>query len=175
MGFWRRVRDLNPGGIIHTLRDFESRLFDHLSNSPYFLCRTRVLYQLFWKKSSCFSVTAVLFRKLQNFVHLSGDLLVIFPLVGAQAKGAVLDALFRITEISAAAIPQGVQRTVAEQAAEPLRVRVGMAGKKLTFPILEKIIMAHWIISFPLFYRKRSQGNPSGGSCQNSSHSPVPG
>ena len=32
---WRRVRDLNPGDIIHALRDFESRLFDHLSNSPY--------------------------------------------------------------------------------------------------------------------------------------------
>ena len=32
--FWRRVRDLNPGDIIHALRDFESRLFDHLSNSP---------------------------------------------------------------------------------------------------------------------------------------------
>ena len=31
---WRRVRDLNPGDTIHALRDFESRLFDHLSNSP---------------------------------------------------------------------------------------------------------------------------------------------
>ena len=35
VALWRRVRDLNPGDIIHALRDFESRLFDHLSNSPY--------------------------------------------------------------------------------------------------------------------------------------------
>ena len=33
---WRRVRDLNPSTGITGLRDFESRLFDHLSNPPDF-------------------------------------------------------------------------------------------------------------------------------------------
>lgn len=34
---WRSSRDLNPGGAVNTLRDFESRLFDHLSTAPTFV------------------------------------------------------------------------------------------------------------------------------------------
>lgn len=36
-GSWRSSRDLNPGGAVNTLRDFESRLFDHLSTAPTFV------------------------------------------------------------------------------------------------------------------------------------------
>ena len=34
--FWRRRWDLNPRDGITGLRDFESRLFNHLSTSPYY-------------------------------------------------------------------------------------------------------------------------------------------
>ena len=37
--FWRRRWDLNPRNAIHVLRDFESRLFDHLSTSPHIQLR----------------------------------------------------------------------------------------------------------------------------------------
>ena len=116
------------------LRDFESRLFDHLSTPP----GTSALYQPHWKKSS-------LFRQFDNRGHFFTDQIVILPAMGDPAMGAILDALFCVAEIAAAFVPQGIQRTIAEQTAEGLRVRTGMAGKILALLVLEKVIMWHII------------------------------
>jgi hypothetical protein len=67
--------------------------------------------------------------------------------VGAQAVGAVFHATFCITEAAAALIAQAVKGTIAEQTAEGLRVCTGMAGKILTFTMLEKIIIRHILSS----------------------------
>ena len=58
--------------------------------------------------------------------------------MGQHAAGAILAAVFRIGEGAAALFPQGIQRTVAEQAVELLRLLRFVAGEKLTFFILEK-------------------------------------
>ena len=108
--------------------------------------KARVLYQHSQEKSRIFRL---LFRKLDDLHELCCDLAVVFPLVGAQAVGAVLDALGIVAKIAAAAVAQGVKRAIAEQAAEGLRVRAGVAGVILTFLILEKIIMSH---KHPLFF-----------------------
>ena len=63
--------------------------------------------------------------------------------MGPQAVGTVLDTFFGIGEIAAAVFAQGIQRAVAEHAAENFRVRAGMAGKIFTFPVLKKVVMAH--------------------------------
>ena len=70
--------------------------------------------------------------------------------VGYQAVTAVLDPIFHIAEISSAAVPQRIQRTVTKQAAEVLRVSPCMAGEILTFPVLEIRIM----LAVPFFHIK---------------------
>jgi len=85
------------------------------------------------------------FRHLDDSRHLLADGIVILPPVGPQAIGAVLDAAFRIAEIAAALVPQSIQGAVAKQATESFWIRTGMAGKILTFPVLEKVIMGHCV------------------------------
>ena len=60
--------------------------------------------------------------------------------MGAQAARAVLDAVFRIGEIAAAAVAQGVERAVAEDAGKGFRVCAGVTGKVFAILILEKIV-----------------------------------
>ena len=78
------------------------------------------------------------FHHLRKLSVFSGDISVIFPSVGNQAARAVLDPVFCITEIPAAFLSQRVQRTVAEQAVEVLRIRALMTGKIFTFFMAEK-------------------------------------
>ena len=95
-----------------------------------------------------FHVFPGLFRKLQDLFQLPADILIVFPAVGAQAIGAVFDAAFGIGEVPSAPVAQGVQGTIAEQAAEGLGIRIGVAGEVFTFPVLKKIVMTHWNASF---------------------------
>ena len=84
---------------------------------------------------------AVLSSSAQALSVFSGDISVIFPSVGNQAARAVLDPVFCITEIPAAFLSQRVQRTVAEQAVEVLRIRALMTGKIFTFFMAEKRVL----------------------------------
>ena len=85
----------------------------------------------------------LLFCHFQNRCHLLHDLIVIPTAMGSQTAGAVFDAILKIYEAPPAFVPQRIQRTIAEQTAECLRVRTLMTGKILAFPVLEEIIMTH--------------------------------
>jgi hypothetical protein len=63
--------------------------------------------------------------------------------VGQQTVGAILDAVFQVSKVTAAVITQAVQRAIAEQAAEGFRVRTPVAGKIFAFLILKEIIVRH--------------------------------
>jgi hypothetical protein len=95
-----------------------------------------LLYQHKTKKSR-------LFRQFQYLRHLFLDGFEIISFMRPQAIAAILDAIFRIDEVSAAFIPQGVQWAIAEQAAEGFRIRALMAGEVFALLMLEKIIMRH--------------------------------
>ena len=73
-------------------------------------------------------------------------MIVISPLVGHKAGRAILYTVFRIGEITAAFVPQGVQRTVAEKAVKIRGVFALMARKILAFFILEKFIVLHFLL-----------------------------
>ena len=59
-----------------------------------------------------------------------------------QTAGAILDPVFRPLEVTAALAAERIQRTVAKQAVEILRVRRFMAGKKFARRMLHKGIAA---------------------------------
>ena len=65
----------------------------------------------------------------------------------AKTVAAVFNSLICIAEITTALISQAIQRAIAEQAAEGLRIRPFVAGEVLTFPVLEEIVIRH---SLPL-------------------------
>jgi hypothetical protein len=98
---------------------------------------TMVLYQPIREKSR------LLFRHFKNAGHFFADGTIILPAVGLQALGAILDAIFRVCKAAAALVAQGVQGTIAEQAAEGFRVSAWMAGEIFAFLVLEKIIVGH--------------------------------
>ena len=126
------MEGFEPPHVLRRLADFESAPFSRLGTSPYGC----LLYHLITEKSR-------FFRKFQNFGHFFHDLAVIFPAVGAQAVGAILDAVGQILEAAAAFVAQGVEGAVAENAGEGFRVGARMAGEILAFPVLEKVVMAH--------------------------------
>ena len=136
--------------------DFESASLRPLRYISVPLRTAGVLYQPFVEKSRFFTGAVILFYKLQYFPQLFANTAVVFPAVGAQTAGAVLDSFFIIGKATAAVIPQGIQGAIAKQAAEPLRIRPGMAGKILAFLVLKKNIMAHIATSFPE-YKKWSR------------------
>lgn len=88
-----------------------------------------------------FVLYAGLLRQFQNFGHFCAYTVVVFPTVRPQTLRAVLNSRIGIAKTAAAPVCQCVKRTVAEQTAEGFRVRVFMAGKILTFFVLEKIIV----------------------------------
>ena len=88
------------------------------------------------------------FRKFQDFAHFFHDLSVIFPAMGPQAVGAVLDALFRITEAASAPVSQGIEGAIAKDAAEGFRIGTFMAGKIFTLLILKEIVVTHIYLHF---------------------------
>ena len=73
---------------------------------------------------------------------------IVFPLVGNLAAGAILEAIFCIVECTTTAITQGIERALAVQAAEILRICTGMTGEILTFPVL----MIRIMLAIPFFH-----------------------
>lgn len=69
--------------------------------------------------------------------------IVILAVVRAEACGAILNSGFSKTEIAATMLAKCVQWTIAENAAERIRISSGVAGEILTFPVLEKIKVRH--------------------------------
>ena len=63
--------------------------------------------------------------------------------MGFDAIGAILDAVFRIGKTSAATVAQRIQRAIAKQTAEIFLAHALVAGKILTFAILNKFIVFH--------------------------------
>ena len=93
---------------------------------------------------SSFFLCGRLFGQFQHVAHFFHDLQIVLPAVGLQTMAAILDPLGGVGEIAAALIAQGIQRAIAEQTAEALRIRAGMAGKIFTFPVLKIIVMCQW-------------------------------
>ena len=85
---------------------------------------------------------AVLFGQLRDLAELPGDIAVAFPPVGQETGAAILDAVADIAEVAAAPVAQGIQRTVAEQAVEVLRMGGLVAGKELAGRVLEEGVAA---------------------------------
>ena len=85
----------------------------------------------------------LLFCKLHYLGYFPGNITVALPFVGTQAIGAVLDAVFRIGEMTATLVPQGVQGAIAKQAAEALRVSTFVTGEIFAGFILKKIEICH--------------------------------
>ena len=81
--------------------------------------------------------------QFQHIVHFAHNAQVVFPSVGYQAVGTILNAVVGIDKIAAAFIAQAIQRAIAEQTAEFILVHTLMAGKKFALLILEKIVMGH--------------------------------
>ena len=82
---------------------------------------------------------------LHDHGELAEDQTVIFPFMGYQAVGAVLDAFVCVLEVATAFVSQRIQRAVTEQSAEGLGIGAFVAGEVFTFPVLVEIIMAHGI------------------------------
>ena len=116
---------------------FESRLFGQLEYCSIFT--TLILYQSRDKKSRLLLALYQFYDRL-HFLH---DPIVIFPSVGDHAVGAILDALFGISEIATTIASQGIQGAIAKQAAEVFPVFALMAGKIFAGTVLEKIIICH--------------------------------
>ena len=82
--------------------------------------------------------------QLGDLREAGADDVVILRDMRETAGRAVLDAASRVGKRAAAAFAQRVQRAVAEQTVEALRVSPRMAGEEFTFTILKKlIVLAH--------------------------------
>ena len=131
---WRRVRDSNPRSLAgHEISSFAP------STTRTTLQLTSVLYQQVTEKSR-------LFRQLHHSAHVFHNAVVILFPVRAQAAGAILNTLLRIAEIASALISQCIQRAIAKQAAEILRILALVAREILAFCILKEFIIFHiWL------------------------------
>ena len=118
---------------------FESAPFSHLGTSP----ETSLLYQRTKEKSSFFLIRRLLFCKLQDFTHFTAYGGIVFPPMGTQALSAIFNSCFRVSKTAAATITKAVKRTITKQTAEAFRISILMTGKKLTFFVLKKIVMAY--------------------------------
>ena len=88
------------------------------------------------------------FHHINDLEHLLLNALVIFPLVGTQATGAVLDPVFGVCKPTSATISEGIKRAIAKQAAKFLRICTLMAGEVFTLFMLKKFVVFHVYISF---------------------------
>ena len=78
--------------------------------------------------------------KLGDPPELGEDVVIPLGIVGNQACRAVLDPIFGIAAIAAAAHTKGIKGTIAEKAVEILAVLHRMTGKIGTVPVLKKTI-----------------------------------
>ena len=87
--------------------------------------------------------SVLLFGQLHYIADFGHDLIIVLPLVGNQAVGAILDAILCVGEIAAAFVAQGIQGAIAEQATKGAFVLYLVAGEIFTFFMLKKVIMSH--------------------------------
>ena len=80
------------------------------------------------------------FCYLGKLTEPSDDIGVIVPFMRHQAMGAVLDALFGISEMPSAAFSQSIKGTIAEQAVKIVRIIGFMTGKILASLMAEKAV-----------------------------------
>ena len=146
--FLAEQKGFEPLRHFHVLRDFESRLFDQLE----YCSVQRSIIPRFREKSRCFRR---LFCQVHHQRHLLHDGIIVLSAMGSEAIGTVLNSLFGIGKIASAPVTQRIERTVAEQAAEPLGICAGMAGKILASLILNKIVICHKDRSFLYFFFSR--------------------
>ena len=80
----------------------------------------------------------------QKLLIPSQNGVIALPKVGIDAAAAILAAVFQIGELPAAAVPQHIERTKAEQAIEVVRVSPLVAGEVFTGTIGEvSVVMVH--------------------------------
>ena len=101
------------------------------------------------------------FCDFQDFAILAHDVGVVFSLVRNLTVAAVLDTLFGVLEITAAFVLQCVQRTVAEQTVEVVRILRFVTGEKFAVFVIDE----GEVLSFPVFSHSSTSsygGNPPG-------------
>ena len=85
----------------------------------------------------------LLFGKGDYFLQIAANVAVVFSLVGAQATGAILNAIGGISEVAAAVFAQGVKGTIAKHTAKAVWVSPLMAGEIFTLSVLVEIVVRH--------------------------------
>ena len=91
----------------------------------------------------------VLFCQLHQFFVFTDDVGVVFRAVRHGALRAILALPCQVPEVAAAFIAQRIERTIAEQAVEAVRIVRFMAGEKLAvFIIEEAIAVIHYFFRF---------------------------
>jgi hypothetical protein len=80
--------------------------------------------------------------KFGNFGELFHNVRVIFADVRQGTGTAILDTVFGIAEIAAAALAERIKRAVAEKAVKIVRIVGFMAGEKLACFVAEKRVVA---------------------------------
>ena len=101
------------------------------------------------------------FCDFQDFAVLAHDVGVVVFLVGNHAVAAILDSIFGVFKITAAFVFQCVQRTVAEQTVEVVRILRFVTGEKFAVFVIDE----GEVLSFPVFSHSSTSsygGNPPG-------------
>ena len=96
--------------------------------------------------------------QLHDLGHFFHNLVIVLRTVWHKTRRAVLDAALRVSIAAAAISTQSIQRAIAEQAAELLRVCALVAGKILALPILHIFIMLHKLPSKKIYVILRKTG-----------------
>ena len=99
------------------------------------------------------SRSAVSFGQFCDLTKLGDYIAVAVSAVGGQTGAAILCSVGQPLAVAAAGRAQGIQRAVAEQAVEILRLFSFVTGEKLTIPVLKKGIFAvFWLHGQALFF-----------------------
>ena len=96
----------------------------------------------------CCAVSAIFLGQLHQLRIFLQNVAVAAPSVGYQTVGAILYAAVQIDEVSAAVAAQRIQRAVAEQAVEILRMLRLVAGEELAGLVLgEGLLALLWLFA----------------------------
>lgn len=77
------------------------------------------------------------FQDRQYFLISICDGIIVFVLVRVQTETAVFVAIWQVHKRTTAAVSQNVQRAIAEQAIEIVRIGLWVTGKVFTIPVTE--------------------------------------
>ncbi len=78
---------------------------------------------------------------VEDLVIFTQNVVKITSLVRKRTVGAILESLFIVSEITAASVPESIERAVTEKAVEILHVLHLMAGKEFALLMLKKLII----------------------------------